>query len=127
VQVESGDILCIRTGWTKWFREGDRQRYVGNTPGPGLEICRWIHDSEIAALALDQSNGEAWPSPIPGATIPFHQVVIRDIGLTLGEMFDFEALAADCEADGVWEFFFVSPGLKVTGAVGTPLSPVAIK
>jgi hypothetical protein len=100
---------------------------VGNTPGPGLEICRWIHDSEIAALALDQSNGEAWPSPIPGATIPFHQVAIRDIGLTLGEMFDFEALAADCEADGVWEFLFVSPGLKVTGAVGTPLSPVAIK
>jgi kynurenine formamidase len=127
VQVESGDILCVRTGWTKWFREGDRQRYVGNTPGPGLEICRWIHDSEIAALALDQSNGEAWPSPIPGATIPFHQVAIRDIGLTLGEMFDFEALAADCEADGVWEFLFVSPGLKVTGAVGTPLSPVAIK
>ena len=39
----------------------------------------------------------------------------------------FEALAADCAADGVWEFFFVSPGLKVTGAVGTPLSPVAIK
>jgi hypothetical protein len=53
--------------------------------------------------------------------------MIRDIGLTLGEMFDFEALKADCDADGVWEFLFVAPGLKVTGAVGTPLSPVAIK
>lgn len=125
-QVESGDILCVRTGWTKWFREGDRQRYVGNTPGPGLDILRWIHRTEIAALALDQSNGEAWPSPL-GVTIPFHQVAIRDIGLTLGEMFDFEALAADCAADGVWEFLFVAPGLKVTGAVGSPLSPVAIK
>ena len=97
------------------------------TPGPGLDLCRWIHGSEIAALALDQSNGEVWPTPVPGATIPVHQVMIRDIGLTLGEMFDFEALKADCEADGVWEFLFVSNGLLVTGAVGTPLSPVAIK
>ena len=81
--------LCIRTGWYKYFAEGDRQHYVGNTAGPGLDICRWIHDREIAALALDQSNGECWPTPMPGATIPFHQVMIRDIGLTLGEMFDF--------------------------------------
>ena len=127
VRVESGDIACIRTGWTKYFREGDRQKYVGSPPGPGLDLCRWIHDREIAALALDQCNGEVWPTPIPGATIPFHQVMIRDIGLTLGEMFDFEELAADCEADGVWEFLFCRHGLKVTGAVGTPLTPMAIK
>ena len=127
VRVESGDILCIRTGWYKYFAEGDRQHYVGNTAGPGQDICRWIHDREIAALALDQANGECWPTPIPGATIPFHQVAIRDIGLTLGEMFNFNDLAADCEQDGVWEFFFSATGLKVTGAVGTPLTPVAIK
>jgi kynurenine formamidase len=127
VRVESGDILCVRTGWYKYFAEGDRQHYVGNTAGPGQDILRWIHDREIAALALDQANGEAWPTPIPGATIPFHQVAIRDIGLTLGEMFNFNDLAADCEQDGVWEFFFSATGLKVTGAVGTPLTPVAIK
>ena len=127
VRVESGDIVCIRTGWYKYFAEGDRQHYVGNTAGPGQDICRWIHDREIAALALDQANGECWPTPIPGATIPFHQVAIRDIGLTLGEMFNFNDLAADCEQDGVWEFFFSATGLKVTGAVGTPLTPVAIK
>jgi kynurenine formamidase len=127
VRVEPGDILLLRTGWHKYFLEGDRQRYTGNTPGPGLDICRWIHDREIAALALDQANGEAWPSPIPNAIIPFHQVAIRDIGLTLGEMFDFEELAADCEQDGVWEFFFIGTGLKVTGGVGSPLNPVALK
>ena len=40
VRVESGDIACIRTGWTKYFREGDRQKYVGPTPGPGLDL--WV-------------------------------------------------------------------------------------
>lgn len=127
VRVESGDILCVRTGWHKYFLDGDRQHYTGNTAGPGLDICRWLHDREIAALALDQSNGEAWPTTVPGATIPFHQVVIRDLGLTLGEMFNFDELAADCEADGVWEFFFSGTGLKVTGGAGSPLGPVALK
>jgi hypothetical protein len=68
-----------------------------------------------------------WPSPVKGATIPFHQVVIRDMGLTLGEMFNFEELAADCEEDGVWDMLFCAPGLKVTGSVGSPITPIAIK
>ena len=50
----------------------------------------------------------------------------RFLGPALGAA-GFEALRADCEADGVWEFLFVANGLLVTGAVGTPLSPVAIK
>jgi kynurenine formamidase len=127
VRAESGDILLLRTGWYQYFQEGDRAHYLGNAPGPGLDTCRWLHDREIAALAIDQWTGEVWPSPIKDATIPFHQVVIRDMGLTLGEMFNFEELAADSEQDGVWESFFVGPGLKVTGAVGSPISPVALK
>ena len=45
------------------------------------------------------------------------------MGLTLGEMFNFEDLAADCEEDGVWESLFSGTGLKVTGAVGSPDHP----
>jgi kynurenine formamidase len=127
VRVESGDILMIRTGWYKYFQEGDRQHFMGNAPGPGLDTCRWLHDREVAALAIDQWTGEVWPSPVKGASIPFHQVVIRDMGLTLGEMFNFEELAADCEQDGVWESFFCGPGLKVTGSVGSPITPMALK
>jgi hypothetical protein len=49
------------------------------------------------------------------------------MGLTLGEMFDLEALSDDCAADGVWECFFSAPPLKVTGGVGSPLNPLAVK
>ncbi len=49
------------------------------------------------------------------------------MGLTLGEMFNLEQLAADCEEDGVWDFFFCAPGLKVTGGVGSPITPIALK
>jgi len=99
VQVESGDILLLRTGSYQWFLEGDRAHFMGDEPGPGLESCRWLYEREVAALALDNWACERWPSPIAGANIPFHQVTIRDMGLTLGEMFNFEELARDCEED----------------------------
>jgi kynurenine formamidase len=127
VRVESGDILMIRTGWYRYFSEGDRAHFMGNEAGPGLDSCRWLHHREVAALALDNWACEVWPSPVPGGSIPFHQVTIRDMGLTLGEMFNFEELAVDCEADGVWECLLSGTGLKVTGSVGSPTTPMALK
>jgi kynurenine formamidase len=127
VKVESGDILLLRTGSYQWFLEGDKAHFMGNEPGPGLDSCQWLFEREVAALALDNWACEVWPSPIVGGSIPFHQVTIRDMGLTLGEMFNFEELAADCEEDGIWECLFCAPGLKVTGSVGSPITPMALK
>ena len=59
--------------------------------------------------------------------VPFHQVAIRDMGLTIGEMWNLDDLAEDCAADGVYELFLSATGLKVTGAVGSPVTPIAIK
>jgi len=109
------------------FLGGDRERFMGDEPGPGLDTCRWLYEREVAALALDNWACEVYPCPIEGAISPFHQVTIRDMGLTLGEMFNFEDLAADCEQDGVREFLFCAPGLKVTGSVGSPITPMALK
>jgi hypothetical protein len=49
------------------------------------------------------------------------------MGLLIGEIFDLEALAADCARDGVYEFLFAAPPLPITGAVGSPINPLAIK
>jgi hypothetical protein len=49
------------------------------------------------------------------------------MGLTLGEIFDFEALATDCAGDGVYEFLFSAPPLPITRAVGSPINPIAVK
>jgi hypothetical protein len=42
-------------------------------------------------------------------------------------MWDMERLAEDCAADSVYEFMLVAPPLNITGAVGSPLTPIAIK
>ena len=36
-------------------------------------------------------------------------------------------LAKDCAADKRYEFLFVAPALPITGAVGSPVNPLAIK
>ena len=127
VRVESGDILCVRTGEYQYFLEGDKKRFSGPEAGPGLDSLEWFRDRDVAAVALDNWAFEAWPSTVEGSVIPVHQAAIRDIGLTIGEMFNFEGLAADSAEDGVWEFLFSGVGLKVTGSVGSPVTPMALK
>lgn len=58
---------------------------------------------------------------------PLHQIAIPNMGLPLGEMWDLEELAEDCAADGVHEFLLIAAPLPVTGAVGAPVNPIAIK
>lgn len=128
VRVESGDVLLVRTGHLTVFTlDGDRVGYMRQMPGLGLASVAWLHEREVAAVATDTSAVEVIPFEDPATPLPVHLLCIRDMGLTLGEMFDLEALAADCAKDGVWEFLFTAPPLKVTGGVGSPLNPLAVK
>ena len=128
VAVESGDVLLVRTGWYRLLEEGDFSTYMGRgAPGIGVDCCEWLHRQGAAAVAADTRAVEVDPSTDPEAVHPVHMILIRDMGMTLGEFFDLEALAAACRSDGRYEFFFCGTGLKVTGGIGTPLTPVAIR
>jgi kynurenine formamidase len=128
VTVGTGDIVLVRTGWYQHYLAGDGRTYMQQEV-PGLEIscCEWLHDREVAALASDTYCVEVKPSGQPIVTHPIHMILIRDLGMTLGEMFDLEQLAADCAADGRWEFLFTGTPLKLTGCVGSPVTPLAVK
>jgi hypothetical protein len=54
--------------------------------------------------------------------IPLHTPLIRGFGLVLLELLDLERLAAD----RVHEFLFVASPLRITGALGSPLNPLAV-
>ena len=126
VLVGPGDILLIRTGWIQQFTvHQSAASFNQGEPGIGETCLEWLHKREVAAVAADNWGVEV--VPVGEVRLICHSVLIRDMGMTLGEMFDLDALAADCEADGVWEFFFTSPPLKVEHAVGSPITPLAIK
>ena len=128
VRVGSGDILVFRTGWRRLFVEHkSATEFMAGEPGLGQDCCEWLHAREVAAVCSDNWAIEVLPGEDPNATLQVHMVLIRDMGMTLGEILDLEELAADCATDGVWEFFFCAPPLKVTQAVGSPINPLAIK
>lgn len=127
VRVQPGDIVLIRTGQLLRFRSGGAPAYAGDEPGIGLTCCGWLHERDVAAVASDNHGIEVLPGEDSAQFLPVHCVLIRDLGMPLGEIWDLEALAADCALDGVWRFFLTAPVLKVAGAVGSPVTPIAIK
>ena len=128
VRVGSGDILLFRTGWRRFFLEGgSAAEFMAGEPGLGQDCCEWLHDREVAVVCSDNWAIEVLPGENPDVLLQIHMVLIRDMGMTLGEILDFEELAADCAEDGVWEFLFCAPPLKVTNGVGSPINPLALK
>jgi kynurenine formamidase len=127
-RLRPGDVLLFRTGYRKKFlAERDPRAFMRGEPGIGLGSVEWLHDRQVAAIGSDNWGIEVVPGEPESEPFAVHMVLIRDMGMTLGEMLDFEELAADCAADGVWEFFFCGPPLKFTRGVGSPINPLAIK
>ncbi|HEY1572486.1 MAG TPA: cyclase family protein [Pseudonocardiaceae bacterium] len=129
VTVGRGDFVLVRTGAMAQVRSrGSWGDYVGGpAPGLGLASVDWIAEHEIAAVATDTWGMEVQPCETPDVLLPLHIVLIAHLGLWVGEIWDLEALAADCADDGVHEFLFCGPPLPFTHAVGSPLNPMAIK
>jgi len=111
VTVGRGDIVLIRTGWwTRFLMTGNKTEGYS---GLDWRCASWLHDREVVGR--------------DGITFPLHLLCLRDMGMMFGEYWDLAALADDCAADGVYEFQLVAPPLRVVGAVGSPVNPIAIK
>ncbi|MFJ9566388.1 cyclase family protein [Streptomyces fuscichromogenes] len=128
VSVGRGDIVLVRTGQlTRVRREGWGGYAGGPAPGLSFTTAGWLHRTEIAAIATDTWGFEVRPNEFEHAFQPLHQVAIPHMGLLIGEMWDLDALAADCAADGVYDFWLTAAPLPITGAVGSPVNPIAVK
>lgn len=129
-QVGRGDIVLVRTGQlARCRRLGGWGDYAGG-PAPGFSFhsLGWLHSTEIAAAATDTWGFEVRPYEFdPPCFSPLHQIAIPNMGLLLGEMFDLEELADDCGADGSYEFLLVAAPLPITGGVGAPVNPIALR
>ena len=124
----AGDIVLVRTGQMHWLRVGDRNRYADISPGIGLDAVEWLHDHDIAAIANDTHVFEPYPCPGPNPYLfPTHMIELRDMGIPQGQQWDLDELAADCAADGVYEFLLSATPLPLTHACGGLTAPTATK
>lgn len=127
VELRPGDILLVRTGWWTRFLETRRAAaWFSGSPGLSWRCAEWLYEHDIAAVAVDNPAVEVM-RPEDGVMLPLHMLALRDMGLPLGEIWDLEALSRDCAEDGVHDFLLCAPALRIPGAVGTPISPIAIK
>lgn len=129
VSIERGDIVLVRTGMlTRCLEQKSWKGYCGG-PAPGLSVlcARWLHEREIAAVATDTWGVEVIPNETTDCFQPLHMISLRNTGLLLGEIFQLDRLADACAEDGRYSFLFAAPPLPITGAVGSPLNPLAIK
>lgn len=128
VEVGPGDVLLIRTGWIeKFFEDGDAAAFKAGEPGLTIACAEWLRERDVMAVAADNFAIEMIPGEYPDEVFTLHMVLIRDMGMLIGEMFDLRDLSQDCAADGVYEAFFCAPPLRFPGGIGSPLNPLAIK
>jgi len=129
VAIESGDIVLVRTGMlTRCLREKSWAGYCGgHAPGLSIHCARWLYEREVAAVCTDTWGLEVLPNETPDCFQPLHMISLRNTGVLFGEIFQLDDLAAACRADGNYAFLFAAPPLPITGAVGSPINPLAIK
>jgi len=88
------------------------------------EMARLLWNWGVAAVAADNPAVEVSPGdPKVGS---LHRRLLALLGIPLGELFDFDELAALATAEGKWSFLFVSVPLLLVGGVGSPANAIAI-
>ncbi len=132
VAPQQGDILMVRMGWVGALLAADgmeaRDALLRPWAFSGLsgreDMWEFLWDNRIAAVAADTVTVEVWPLEKDQTSL--HLAIAR-LGITIGEMFNFEALSADCAETGEYRCLFTSSPLNIRGGVGSPPNAMAIK
>ena len=121
VSLQPGDAVFIRTGRMQAI--GDKARYMEHPPGIGLDAARWLVETHGAMLlGSDNLSLETFPVETPDNWVPVHTYLEAEQGVAIMEVVDLEALARD----RVYEFAFIGAALKLRGASGAPMRPIAL-
>ncbi|GAB3761969.1 cyclase family protein [Ramlibacter monticola] len=134
VQLESGDILCLYTGFADLVLQAagapdpSLHRQCAVLDGRDQRLLQWIVDSGIAALCADNYGVEEIPAGGPcecGPRLPLHELCLFKQGIPLGELWYLKELKSVLDSHKRSAFMLTAPPLRLPGAVGSPVTPVA--
>lgn len=135
IHIEPGDMVCLHTGFA--------DKLLGMNRHPDAKILAdcgavldgrdgalldWITRSGLSVLVADNYAVEAHPAtPQTGcyATLPLHEHCLFKLGIHLGELWHLTPLAAWLRAHRRHRFLLTAPPLRLPGAVGSPVTPIA--
>jgi kynurenine formamidase len=121
VEVRAGDAVLVRTGYGSLWT--DAPQYL-HAAGVGASGSRWLSERGVRVVGADNM---AWdvigpPDPELGVTLPGHVLLLVRAGIPIIENLNLEELAAE----KVYEFAFICLPLKMRGATGSPVRPIAL-
>ena len=119
--LQPGDAVIINTGFGKLLGK-DNVKYGRESPGIGLAAGRWLVTQDPMLIGADNCCVEVRPSE-PGMSLPVHSLMLIQHGIILLENLKLEKLAAA----GAHETAFIMQPLKIRGATGSAVAPVAIR
>jgi kynurenine formamidase len=115
VKVGTGDILLVRTGSEK---PGDQPKVAGLA----AECMLWLHDRQVAMLGC----ADVAPAAFKRYWLPTHAIGIPHLGMPLLDNASLNDLSRTCQSEKRWEFFLTIAPLRLEGATGSPVNPIAI-
>lgn len=135
VVVEEGDMLCLHTGFGQMLLdmkhapdEHTLHHSCAALEGRDEALLQWVTESGVVALISDNYAVEAFPSSpceAPCADLPLHQHCLFKLGVPLGELWYLSELATWLKAHGRNRFHLTAAPLRMPGAVGSPVTPIA--
>jgi kynurenine formamidase len=133
VTVAPGDILCLHTGFADAIlaAQGNPDASVLGScavlSGDDPMLARWISESGLAAIATDNFAVESFPSADPNAStaLPLHHHCLFKLGLPFGELWYLTELARYLRTSHRSRFLLTAPPLRLPGAAGSPVTPIA--
>lgn len=119
LEVRLGDVVLIRTGQMRLWPD---MAFVANTPGLNRAGAEFLAKSGAIMIGADNLTLEQTPAAEPLNFFPVHTYLLAEAGVPILEMAWLEELAAE----GVDEFAFFGACIKLRGATGAPMRPVAM-
>src|SRR6476661_4982308 len=110
------------TGWGKLYGK-DNARFVKSCPGIGVKAAEWLISQNPVLLGSDNWPVEVAPNPDSQISLPVHQVALVVNGVHLLENLKLDELVSK----NVQEFALIMTPLKIRGATGSTVSPIAVR
>ena len=120
VQIGEGDVVLIRTGWMRYWKESPSRFNSPDdvVPGMGISAGKWLMDRQISLTGSDTTAYEK----VDQTKLALHTLFLNGLGIQIIENLYLEQLAKE----RVYEFIFISLSLKIRGGTASPIRPIAV-
>ncbi|HVH29717.1 MAG TPA: cyclase family protein [Vicinamibacterales bacterium] len=120
--LQPGDAVIVNTGWGRLWGK-DNARYMRTNPGLGVAAAEWLARQDPMLVGMDTAPVNVTPSPDKALSNPTHQIMLVINGIHLLENMRLDELSSA----RVYEFALILQPLKIQGATGSTVAPIAVR